>query len=178
MRSPSASGKPGGIHPLAADRVPPDHGLRASHGSANNTTRGSAAAKSNPETKAEQDGSKGQYGKHHILWIIPNYRSDESTSGFRPLTPRQKFKLAFDDSFDPTAFLVAGIFAGSSMAQRQYPSLGQGAEGFAKYYGGAFADQAIGNMLTEAILPGGSPPRPPLLHPSKGRFFETDRLRH
>src|SRR5690348_10653399 len=61
--------------------------------------------------------NKGQYGKHHILWVIPNYRSDESASEFKPLTPRQKFKLAFDDSFDPTAFLVAGVFAGSSMLQ-------------------------------------------------------------
>ena len=108
-----------------------------------------------PQSQSPAPGpadNKGQYGKHHILWVIPNYRSDESASEFKPLTPRQKFKLAFDDSFDPTAFLVAGIFAGSSMAP-QYSSFGQGAEGFGKYYGGSFADQAIGNMMTEALLP-------------------------
>jgi hypothetical protein len=107
----------------------------------------------NPQASPAQNDSQGQYGKHHILWIIPNYRSDESTSGFKPLTPRQKFGVAFDESFDPTAFLVAGVFAGTSMAQDQYRSFGQGAAGFGKYYGGAFADQAIGNMMTEALLP-------------------------
>lgn len=107
----------------------------------------------NPQARSAQKEGQGQYGKHHILWIIPNYRSDESTSQFKPLTPREKFKLALDDSFDPTAFLVAGVFAGTAMVQHQYPSFGQGAAGFGKYYGGAFADQAIGNMMTEALLP-------------------------
>lgn len=87
------------------------------------------------------------------MWVIPNYRADEGATEFKPLTSDQKFKLAFDDSFDPTAFLVAGVFAGSSMAQDQYRSFGQGAKGFSKYYGGAFADQAIGNVMTEAIFP-------------------------
>ena len=108
--------------------------------------------KQNPSTAAQPEAKAG-YGKHHILWVIPNYRTDESALESKPLPPKQKFKLAVDDSFDPTAFLVAGIFAGSAMAQKQYPSFGQGATGFAKYYGGAFADQAIGNMMTEAILP-------------------------
>lgn len=52
-----------------------------------------------------QHDSKGEYGKHHILWVIPNYRSDENAAEFKPLTPREKFKVAFDDSLDPTAFL-------------------------------------------------------------------------
>jgi hypothetical protein len=64
-----------------------------------------------------------------------------------------KFKLGFDDSFDPTAFLIAGVFAGSSMAQDQYRSFGQSAKAVSKYYRAAFADQAIGNAMTEAIFP-------------------------
>jgi hypothetical protein len=115
--------------------------------------------------------SAGEYGKHHILWVIPNYRADENGAQFKPLKPREKFKLAVDDSFDPTAFLVAGVFAGSSMAQRQYPSFGQGATGFAKYYGGAFADQAIGNMMTEAILPTALHQDPRYFTKGKGGFY-------
>jgi len=90
--------------------------------------------------------------QNHIFWVIPNYRENEDPENIKPLTPRQKLKIGLDDSFDPSAFLVAGVFAGSSMAQRQY-AFGQGIEGFAKYYGGAFADQAIGNMMTEALFP-------------------------
>jgi len=103
--------------------------------------------------KTEQGSGMSEYRQHHIMWLIPNYRSDEDATECQPLSPGQKFKLAFDDSFDPTAFLVAGIVAGSSMAQDQYRSFGQGAKGFSKYYGGAFADQAIGNLMTEAIFP-------------------------
>lgn len=125
-----------------------------------------------PQPTRPQDGSKGQYGKHHILWVIPNYRSDESTSEFKPLTPGQKFRLAFNDSFDPTAFLVAGVFAGSSMLQHQYRSFGQGAAGFGKYYGGAFADQAIGNMMTEALWPSALHQDPRYFTKGKGGFFK------
>jgi len=58
--------------------------------------------------------------KNHIFWIIPNYRSDENSEEIKPLTPGAKLKVALDDSFDPSAFLVAGIFAGVAMAQKQY----------------------------------------------------------
>jgi hypothetical protein len=55
--------------------------------------------------------------KNHIFWIIPNYRSDENSEEIKPLTPARKMKVSFDDSFDPSAFLVAGIFACISMAE-------------------------------------------------------------
>lgn len=106
-----------------------------------------------PQPRPKQNGTSGEYGKHHILWLIPNYREDESREEFKPLSAQEKFKVAIDDSFDPTAFLVAGVFAGSAMAQRQYPAFGHGAAAVGKYYGGAFADQSIGNILTEAVLP-------------------------
>jgi hypothetical protein len=125
-----------------------------------------------PQSTPTRENRKDEYGKHHILWVIPNYRSDESTSEFKPLTPREKFKVAFDDSFDPTAFLVAGVFAGSSMAQHQYASFGQGAEGFGKYYAGAFADQAIGNMMTEALLPIAIHQDPRYFTRGKGGFWK------
>ena len=48
---------------------------------------------------------------------------------------------------------MAGIFAGLSLAQNQYRSFGTGALGFGKYYAGAFADQAIGNFMTEGLFP-------------------------
>jgi len=89
-----------------------------------------------------------------ILGIIPNYRTIEEHSPERvPLTPKQKYKMAVQDSFDPSAFLVAAILAGTSMAEAQYRQFGGGFKGFGKYYAAAYADQAIGNFFTEAILP-------------------------
>jgi len=48
---------------------------------------------------------------------------------------------------------VAGIFCRDVNAEKQYSSFGTGAQGFGKYYGGAFADQAIGNIMTEGLFP-------------------------
>jgi hypothetical protein len=121
---------------------------------------------------AKRNGTSGEYGKHHILWVIPNYREDESLTEYKPLSPREKFKVAFDDSFDPTAFLVAGVFAGSAMAQRQYPEFGHGPSAVGKYYGGAVADQSIGNMLTEAVLPITLRQDPRYFTKGKGGFFK------
>jgi hypothetical protein len=101
----------------------------------------------------ENNGQRHKPSQNHIFWIIPNYRADESSAEFKPLTSHAKFKVAVDDSFDPSAFLVAGVFAGMSLAQRQYPGFGHGASALGKYYGAAFADQAIGNMMTEALFP-------------------------
>ena len=107
---------------------------------------------SKPSNLTQHDDQR-EPSKNHILWIIPNYRSDEKSDDIKPLTPAEKMKVSLDDSFDPSAFLVAGIFAGVSMAQKQYSSFGTGAQGFGKYYGGAFADQAIGNIMTEGLFP-------------------------
>jgi len=109
-------------------------------------------AQTTTSAKAQENEKRG-WNQNHIFWVIPNYRSDEITDEIHPLSRKGKFMVAVDDSFDPSAFLVAGVFAGINMAQKQYPSFGQGAEGFGKYYGGAFADQAIGNFMSEALFP-------------------------
>lgn len=106
-----------------------------------------------PASPSDQNGEKSAAGKHRILWVIPNYRAEENSVDIKPLTPGGKFKLAFYDSFDPSAFLVAGVFAGSSMAQNQHRGYGQGAEGYGRYYGASFGDQAIGNFMTGGLFP-------------------------
>jgi hypothetical protein len=113
----------------------------------------SASQTQSKPSNLPQRAERHEPSKNHIFWIIPNYRSDENSEEIKPLTSAQKMKVSLDDSFDPSAFLVAGIFAGISMAERQYTSFGTGAQGFGKYYGGAFADQAIGNIMTEGLFP-------------------------
>lgn len=70
-----------------------------------------------------------------------------------PLTPGQKFKVAAWNSFDVSSFVVTGIVAGISYGGDEYPGFGRGAEGFGRYYGAAFGDQAIGQFMTQAVLP-------------------------
>jgi hypothetical protein len=72
-----------------------------------------------PQSNPEQNGPQHEPSKNHIFWVIPNYRSDDNTTTILPMTRSAKMKVAFDDSFDPSAFLAAGVFAGLGMAQRQ-----------------------------------------------------------
>jgi hypothetical protein len=88
-----------------------------------------------------------------ILWIFPNYRAVSANTQLPPLSLKDKFWLATQDSFDYSSFISAGIIAGVSQANKSYPEFGQGAKGYGRYYWHAMADQAVGNYLTEAIVP-------------------------
>ncbi len=108
---------------------------------------------SSKKSDSQQNGQEDKASKNHIFWIVPNHRANESGAEIRPLTSKAKLKLAVDDAFDPSTFLIAGVFAGSAMARRQYPAFGNGAGGFAKYYGAAAADQVISDFMTEGLFP-------------------------
>ena len=88
-----------------------------------------------------------------ILWIFPNYRAVGADTQLPPLSLKDKFWLATEDSFDYSSFVSAGLFAGISQANKSYPEFGQGAKGYGRYYWHALTDQAVGNYMTEAILP-------------------------
>lgn len=110
----------------------------------------SPSEKNSPDQGKQDDKKKND----RIFGVIPNYRTveDENREPTR-LTAKEKFKLGLQDSFDPYAYPSAAIFAGIAMAQNQTKSFGQGAAGFGKYYGTAFADQTIGNMMSESVFP-------------------------
>ena len=88
-----------------------------------------------------------------ILWVIPNYRAVSSDVKVPPLTPRGKFKLMVDDSFDYSAFMYVGFVAGLRMSAASYPEFGEGPAAYGQYYWRAFVDNASGNTFTEWLLP-------------------------
>ncbi|MCC6590979.1 MAG: hypothetical protein IT168_30105 [Bryobacterales bacterium] len=88
------------------------------------------------------------------MGVLPNYKTvPDSSAPYAPIRSRQKLFIAFHDSFDMPMFGVAGVYAGIAQLSDQYPAWGQGLGGYARRYGAAMADQAIGNYMTEAILP-------------------------
>jgi hypothetical protein len=88
-----------------------------------------------------------------LFWIIPNYRTVDEEKSIASISAKEKITIALRDSFDPYAFPVAGVFAGISQAENEYPSWGRGVAGFEKRYFGALADQTVSNMMSEAVLP-------------------------
>ena len=88
-----------------------------------------------------------------VFGVLPNYRTANETAVYMPITTKQKFIIASKDSFDYPLVLLAGAIAGLGQWTDQNPSFGQGMAGYARRLGTGYADQAIGNMMTEAIFP-------------------------
>ncbi len=96
--------------------------------------------------------SQGEQTKR-IFWVIPNYRAVSADTHLPALRVKQKFWLATQDSFDYSAFILAGLLAGYSQATNASPEFDDGAAASARYYWHSFADEAVGNYFTEAIVP-------------------------
>jgi hypothetical protein len=103
-----------------------------------------ASTENQSETKPESK---------RIFWIVPNYRTSPTLKDFEPLTPGAKFKIASEDAFDRGTFALAALFAGEGQLTNSNRSFGQGAAGYGRDFGTAFADFAIGDYMTEAIFP-------------------------
>jgi hypothetical protein len=111
-----------------------------------------SSATTSPAASPSESNDEGKQSKR-ILWIFPNYRAVSANTQLPPLSLKEKFWLATQDSFDYSSFISAGIVAGISQANKSYPEFGQGAKGYGRYYWHAMSDQAVGNYLTEAIVP-------------------------
>jgi hypothetical protein len=94
---------------------------------------------------------KGQE-RQRVLGVIPNFYVTYVPDAV-PLTPKQKFELAWKASIDPVAFGMTGVIAGIQQSQNYFGGYGQGAEGYARRYGAAYGDFVIGTFIGGAILP-------------------------
>jgi len=90
--------------------------------------------------------------KQRVLGFIPNFYVSYVHDA-APLTSKQKFRLALKTAVDPVTFLGTGIYAGVEQAADRFPEYGQGAQGYAKYFGAAYADAVSGIFIGNAILP-------------------------
>ena len=85
------------------------------------------------------------------LGVLPNFYSSYIWDA-APLTPKQKFSLAFHSVLDPFAFVGAGIVAGAEQYNNTFPGYGQGAAGYGKRFGAAYGDQFTTRMIGSAVL--------------------------
>jgi hypothetical protein len=87
-----------------------------------------------------------------VLGFIPNfyvtYKPDAA-----PLTTKLKFQLAWKSSTDPVTIIGTAFLAGLQQAGDQYTEFGQGAEGYGKRLGAAYADVITSTFLSGAVFP-------------------------
>ena len=87
-----------------------------------------------------------------VFGILPNFYSSYIWNA-APLKPKQKFEMAIRARSDPFIFIATGAVAGIQQARNNSPSYGQGAEGYAKRYGAAFATGTLSRFFGSAIYP-------------------------
>jgi hypothetical protein len=90
--------------------------------------------------------------KQRVLGVIPNFYVSY-ISNAAPLTPKQKFELAWKTSVDPVTFGLNGAIAGIQQAQNDFSGYGQGAQGYAKRFGASYANLVTETFIGGAILP-------------------------
>jgi hypothetical protein len=101
--------------------------------------------------------------QQRVLGVFPNFYSSYIWDA-APMTAGQKYDLAVHSLVDPFSFVGTGIFAAAEQWQNTFPGYGQGAQGYAKRYGAAYADEALSRMIGSAILPS-------LLHQDPRYFY-------
>lgn len=100
----------------------------------------------------------GRSESHRMFGVLPNYSTVETATDALAITPKQTFKTAAQNSFDPFVFPLVGVTV----------AFGQGGAGdYRRRYGTALADNAIGNMMTSAVVP-------TLLHQDP-RYYESGK---
>lgn len=90
--------------------------------------------------------------KQRVLGVIPNFYVSYVPDA-APLNTKQKFELAWKTAIDPVTFGLIGVVAGIQQAQNEFSDFGQGAQGYGKRYGAAYANFAAGTFIGGAILP-------------------------
>ena len=70
-----------------------------------------------------------------ILRIFPNCRAVSTDTQLPPLSLKNKFWLATQDSFDYSSFVTAGMLAGRGLAKKDYPSSGKDRRDTAAVFG-------------------------------------------
>jgi hypothetical protein len=114
-----------------------------------------------PQTQKNPIPDKGQTtgqassatSNDRLFFALPNFLTLENAHEVPPLTIKQKFGVVTRGSFDYVQYPWYGFLSGIGQAQDSEPGYGQGAEGYAKRFGAAFADGTIENYMTGAVLP-------------------------
>jgi hypothetical protein len=111
------------------------------------------APSSAPDQPASAQPGQPPAPDKRIFGVLPNYRTANESAVYMPITPKQKLTIASKDSFDYPLLGLSAFLAGYGQLTNQNPSFGQGWAGYGRRVGVEYADQAIGNMLTEGFYP-------------------------
>jgi hypothetical protein len=139
-------------------------GPAVSAGAQTKSQSSAASAQSSKKSKQEQKKNvpqapqpnqsfSGTSQTTRMMWIVPNFAAVSAGVEFHPMTPKQKFWMATEDSFDYSSFAWTGVMAAQSYALDQYPELGTGGAAYGSYYWRGLLDGVSNSYFSEAIVP-------------------------
>jgi len=102
---------------------------------------------------------------------LPNFLTLENAGEVLPLSTAEKFEAVTRGSFDYVKFFWYGAIAGIRQARTSQEAYGQGATGYGKRYGAAFADGTIESYMTGAVFPAILHQDPRCFQLGKGGFW-------
>ena len=91
--------------------------------------------------------------EQRIMGVIPDFQTvRDPNAAFVPLTPKQKWSLAFKENIDPFNIASAFMAAGFSQMGNQTPKYGEGGRAYGKRVGAALADFGTQNVFSAGLL--------------------------
>ncbi|MFZ0819682.1 MAG: hypothetical protein WAM91_06405 [Candidatus Acidiferrales bacterium] len=117
------------------------------------STTADKSQKDSKDPNALTGQQTGTQKNNRIFGIIPNHNTVEGAIDINPISPKEKFKLAFANLGDPYTYGIVGILAGESQAADDDNSWGQGMKGFGKRYAAALGDQTVGPLMSTGLFP-------------------------
>jgi len=100
---------------------------------------------------AQDPSSQTETPPDRIFGVVPNFGTVENADNAPPITAAERFRLASRSTFDPFVFGFVGLTAALADARGQEPAW-RGPSGYVKHYASAFTDNAIGNLMTTAVI--------------------------
>ena len=105
------------------------------------------------EEKARQEKElQRKEQSERALGVVPHFGTTDRMDA-PPLTTGGKFHLFAKSAFDPVTVGIAAAQAGVSQADNQFAGYGQGAAGYGKRFGAAFADQVSSGFFSNFFYP-------------------------
>jgi len=104
------------------------------------------------QNKAEAEDAAKKEQSERTLGIVPRFGTTDRMDA-PPLKSGEKFRLFAKTAFDPVIVVIAAAQAGVSQADNQFKQYGQGAEGYGKRFGAAYADQVSSGFFRTFLYP-------------------------
>jgi len=126
----------------------------AAQGQGQTTQPNQAPVQTTPQGQVQSTGQEPrQQQTSRILDIIPNFRAVSTDEKLPPMSVKQKFFGATEDSFDYSAIFIPLMLAGYSDATKATPEFGHGWPAYARYFWHTSVDQTSENYWVEFIVP-------------------------